>query len=83
MLTEEAIRQSLHADRVVPLTVANPHGPLGLEELAAAFAAHRQGLAQPGRVRRVIEFPVQTWERLHTLAAESSKPGSPTVASCH
>lgn len=28
MLSEEQIRQALHADRVVPLAVAKPHGPL-------------------------------------------------------
>ncbi len=39
MLTEEAIRGGLHASRVVPLAVANPHGPLGLGQLAAAFAS--------------------------------------------
>ena len=38
MLTEEQIRQSLHESRVIPLGVASPHGPLGLEQLAAAVA---------------------------------------------
>jgi hypothetical protein len=34
----EVIRRALHASRVVSLEVANPHGPLGLEQLAAAVA---------------------------------------------
>lgn len=36
--TREQIQQALHARRVVPLAVENPHGPLGLEHLAAAIA---------------------------------------------
>jgi hypothetical protein len=39
MLTEKDIQEALHAHRVVPLSVANPHGPLGLEQVAAAVAA--------------------------------------------
>jgi hypothetical protein len=38
MLTEKEIQQALHANRIVPLSVPNPHGPLGLEQLAAAVA---------------------------------------------
>lgn len=82
MLTEEEIRKALHASRVVPLAVANPHGPLGLEQLAAAVAAHRETIqSQPprDRVRRPIELPVQTWEKLHALAATATKAGAPPV----
>jgi hypothetical protein len=82
MLTEEAIRRALHASRVVPLAVANPHGPLGLEQLAAAVAVHReaaQAQPQPERVRRPIELTVQTWEKLHALAAATSKAGTTPV----
>ena len=35
MLSQEEIQQALRASRVVPLGVTNPHGPLGLEQLAA------------------------------------------------
>lgn len=83
MLTEEAIRHALHASRVVPLTVANPHGPLGLEQLAAAVAAHREQIQShppTDRVRRPIELPVQTWEKLHALAATASSAGAPPVS---
>lgn len=79
MLSEEAIRAALHANRVVPLSVANPHGPLGLEQLAATVAAQRDATRnQPSsnRVRRPIELSVQTWEKLHALAAVTSKAGS-------
>jgi len=36
MLSEKEIADALHAHRIVPLGVANPHGPLGLEHVAAA-----------------------------------------------
>src|SRR5712692_11626592 len=83
MLTEEAIRRALHAARAVPLAVTNPHGPLGLEQLAAAVAAHREAAPshpQPDRVRRPIELPVQTWEKLHALATATSGAGKPPVS---
>jgi hypothetical protein len=90
MLTEEAIRRALHASRVMPLTVANPHGPLGLEHLAAAVAAHRNagqahpqsvgGAVRSGLISRPIEVSVQTWEKLHSLAAATSRPGTPPVS---
>ena len=83
MLTEEAIRRALHASRIVPLEVANPHGPLGLEQLAAAVDAHRQAAqtqTQPERVCRPIELPLRTWEKLRDLAAASSQAGTPPVS---
>jgi hypothetical protein len=82
-LTEEEIRHALHADRVVPLAVANPHGPLGLEQLAAAVAALRdagQSTPHQDRMRRPIELPLQTWEKLHTLAAAASKAGNEPIS---
>ena len=83
LLTEDEIRLALHAGRVVPLAVANPHGPLGLEQLAAAVASHREaGQSTPhqDRVRRPIELPLQTWEKLHALAAAPSKAGTAPVS---
>jgi len=83
MLTEETIRRALHASRVVPLEVANPHGPLGLDQLAAAVAAQRetaQSQAPSDRVRRPIELPVETWEKLRTLAAATSQTGTRPVS---
>jgi hypothetical protein len=83
MPTEEVIRRALHASRVVPLGVANPHGPLGLEQLAAAVTAHREAArvpAPPDRVRRPIELSIHTWEKLHALAAATSRAGTPPVS---
>lgn len=83
MLTEEVIRRALHAGRVVPLAVANPHGPIGLEQLAAAVAAHREGNQthpSPDRVRRPIELPLRTWEKLRALAATTSQDGASPVS---
>ncbi len=82
MLSEEAIRRILHASRVAPLMVANLHGPLGLEQLAAAVTAHREDTAshpQSDRVRRPIDLPLQTWEKLYALAAATSRPGTSPV----
>jgi len=67
----------------VPLKVANPHGPLGLEQLAAVVEAHRhdaQTQPQPERVSRPIELPLRTWEKLHALAAASSQAGTPPLS---
>jgi hypothetical protein len=54
MLSQEEIRQALRAGRVIPLGVANPHGPLGLEQLAAATArlAPEDSTALAIRLRR-------------------------------
>jgi hypothetical protein len=79
MLTEEDIRRALHASRVLPVDVENPHGPLGLEQLAAAVSRRTAtAQAQPAqeRVRRAIDLPVETWERLDRLAAETSRATS-------
>jgi hypothetical protein len=82
MLTEDEIRRALHAGRVLPIEVENPHGPLGLEQLAAAVerrASAAQAESAPARVRRAIDLPVETWERLDRLAAETSRATSSPV----
>jgi hypothetical protein len=78
LLTEGEIRRALHADRVVPLGVANSHDPLGLEQLAGAVAAHRKATLS-GRIRRPIDLPVKTWEKPQALAAAMSKGGAPRI----
>jgi hypothetical protein len=71
MLSEDPIRQALHASRVVPLAVAKLHGPLGLEQLAVAVSrinpalgpgsAHAPaglpGSGDVGKIRALPEFP--------------------------
>jgi hypothetical protein len=62
---------------------ASPYGPVGLKRLAAVVATHREaarGQPPPGRVRRPIELPVQTWEKLHALAAATSRAGTSPVS---
>ena len=83
MLDEKAIQQALHAHRVVPLAVPNPHGPLGLEQLAAVVARLAQSPVEApdeGRIRRPISLSAQSWERLERLA-NSTMRGSAGPAS--
>lgn len=71
MLSEAEIQRTLHAARVVPLDVANPHGPLGLEQLAGAVALAR-GEKLPERVQRPIALRVETWVKLNDLAQSAA-----------
>ncbi len=65
MLSEEDIRQALHASRVVPLEVARPHGPLGLEQLAAAVSRVNPAFGSgSSHVRRPIALDHATWGKL-------------------
>ena len=57
MLSEKDIQQALHAHRVVALPALQPHGPLGLEQLAAAVARLADSpviLPETVRIRRPI-----------------------------
>jgi hypothetical protein len=80
MLLEEEIRQKLRASRVVPLAVARPHGPLGLEQLVVAVSyinlAHE---AEFPRIRRPIALDHSTWERLEQLAKTAAQTTSQHV----
>ena len=80
MLSEEQIRQALHASCVVPLAVARPHGPLGLEQLAAAVS-HVNPALGPGdpRVHRPIALDQATWEKLDQLAETAAQTTSQPV----
>jgi hypothetical protein len=83
MVPEEQIRQALHATRVVPLGVLNPHGPLGLEQLAGVVARLQAGdeaADVAARVRRPIELPLATWEKLDHLAEGSSRSARAPVS---
>lgn len=72
MLSEQQIKQALHAQRVLPLGVASPHGPLGLEQLAEAVS-RLSGPAGQSRVERPIAVPVETWRKLDELARNASQ----------
>jgi hypothetical protein len=85
MLTEKQLQQALHASRVIRLSVSNPHGPLGLEQVAAAVASIADsplcGQENP-RIRRPISLSVQTWEKLERLAKSTALAGArPVTAS--
>jgi hypothetical protein len=80
MLSEEQIRQALHASRVVPLAVAKPHGPLGLEQLAAAVSRTNPGFkSDDARVHRPIALDHATWEKLGQLAETAAQTTSQHV----
>ncbi len=85
MLSEKVIQQALHAQRVVPLPVANPHGPLGLEQLAGAvaqLAGSPLALAEANRIARPIALSLTAWEKLQQLAQSATPAGSrPVTAS--
>jgi hypothetical protein len=80
MLSEEQIRQALRASRVVRLTGARPHGPLGLEQLAAAVSRINPALGSGDpSVRRPITLDQATWERLDQLAETAAQTTSQHV----
>ena len=74
MLSEEQIRRTLHAHRIIPLAVAKPHGPLGLEQLAAAVSRINPALG-PGdpRMCRPVALDQATWEKLDQLAKTAAQ----------
>jgi hypothetical protein len=77
MLSQQEIQQALRARRVVPLGVPNPHGPLGLEQLAAAVARIPEG----DREELVIPLRRETREKLEQLArAEARATALPVTA---
>jgi hypothetical protein len=77
MLSEHEIAEALHAARVVPLSVANPHGPLGLEQLAATIGQLNAAAgARTPRIRRPIELDDRTWAKLDELAEKTGQKKS-------
>ncbi len=77
MLNEEEIRGALRARLVVPLGVANPHGPLGLEHLAAALAC----ATREGAETLAIMVRRETREKLERLACrEGATAAHPLTA---
>ena len=77
MLRQQEIQEALRARRVVSLGVPNPHGPLGLEQLAAAVSR----IAAAEREELVIPLTRQTREKLEQLAlAEGQATALPITA---
>ena len=65
---------------MVPLPALNPHGPIGLEQLAEVVNQYARADAAPGeRVRRPIELPVKTWEKLDQLARAATPANAPPL----
>jgi hypothetical protein len=79
MLSEEEIRQALHAKRVVPLAAARPHGPLGLVQLAAVSRVSSALKSNSPRVRRAIALDHESWEKLEQLADTAAQTTSQPV----
>jgi hypothetical protein len=74
MLSEQEIAEALHADRIVPIAVDNPHGPLGLEQLASAASRLNPAAGEsPARIQRPIALKPQTWQRLDEIAETTGK----------
>jgi hypothetical protein len=79
MLSEEQIRDALHAGRVLSIGVTNPHGPLGLEELAAAVAKATStpiSASAAESVQRPLTLPKETWQKLDLMARAATRPGA-------
>lgn len=80
MLSKEQIRQLLHASRVVPLSVEKLHGPLELEQLAAAVSRINPSIGLDGMsVRRPVALDYKTWEKLDQLAETATQTTSQCV----
>jgi hypothetical protein len=73
MLSEQEIKQALRASRVVPMSVPNPHGPIGWQHLAHSMARFLQDDARTTKVAHTLEMPAETWQKLEQLADEASK----------
>jgi hypothetical protein len=81
MLSEEEIRKALHASRVVPISIPNPHGPLGLEHVALLVAELQAGnRKQENKVVRPLEVPLETWLKLEQLAEAATKSAARPVS---
>jgi hypothetical protein len=77
MPSPEEIRAALRARRVVPLGVAKPDGPLGLEHLAAAVAR----VVREGGETLAITLRPETRTKLELLArAEGEASARPVTA---
>jgi hypothetical protein len=83
MLSRDEIQTALGADRVIPLNIKNPHGPLGLEQLTASIQRMDPLSTESNQIQRSISLPLETWDKLHDLAQQLSQlsPTRPVTAS--
>jgi len=80
MLSRDEIQTALRASRVVPLKVRNPHGPLGLEQLAAAVQQLDDRPSRETReIQRSISLPMEMWEKLDHVARQLTQGSSRRV----
>lgn len=78
MLSEQEIKQALRASRVAPISVSNPHGPFGLEQLACAVGDLRKTAVESKVIHS--DIPVDTWNKLAELANAASKNSARPVS---
>ncbi len=76
MLTEQEIKQALHASRVAPMPMAVPHGPFGWEHLSQFLG----GRLDMSKVVKSLEIPAETWQKLEKIADEASRIQSRPVS---
>ena len=58
MLSEQEIKQALRASRVIPVSVGNPHGPFGWEQLAHTVARFLE--SEERKVVQSLEIPADS-----------------------
>lgn len=83
MLSPEEIQRALHASQVVPVPHVNPHGPLGLEHLAAVVARIQTTDRRPAvatGVQRPLTLPREVWDKLDQLARAATAVGAHPVS---
>ncbi|MBI1833053.1 MAG: hypothetical protein HYR84_16555 [Planctomycetes bacterium] len=73
MLSEQEVKQALHANRVIPIDVPNPHGPLGWQHLGHTLARFLTPNDSGTKVVKSLEIPAETWNKLEQLAAEAAR----------
>ena len=73
MLSEQEIKQALRASRVAPMSIANPHGPFGWEQLAHTVARSFEQDTGAKKVVQSLEMPAETWQKLAQLADETAR----------
>lgn len=74
MLTEQEIKQALHASRVAPMPMAVPHVPFGWEHLAQKVSRFFENNGtDEAKIVQSLEMPLETWQQLEKLADEATR----------